>query len=373
MEEDLKYWVGFSLVFSEDLRSAQKIFRAFPEIAEVFQAGKNDLAALKIEEDRIKALQAPGLMDKACRELERLQKQHYHVLTIADDEYPSYLREIFDPPLVLYCAGAEADKLKILEEPAVAVVGARQPSPYGMAVAERLAADLASRGLVVASGMARGIDSIAHWGALRGGKTVAVLGSGLGNIYPPENRRLFDKIKEEGVVITEYPWESRPLGFHFPLRNRIISGLSMALVVIEATRKSGSLISARLALEQNREVMAVPGNVTSELSQGTNWLIKTGAKAVEDWTDVIEELPPHVKNDIMLRSGSTSEAKEPSPSLSSAEKLILGFLNSDSLLHIDEIKERSDKSVSELLSLLLNLELKGLITQSPGKYFQRKL
>jgi DNA processing protein len=218
--------------------------------------------------------------------------------------------------------------------------------------------------------LARGIDSIAHWGALEGGKTVAVLGSGLENIYPRENRRLFEKIIERGAVISEFPAKSPPLGFHFPIRNRIISGLSLALVVVEATRKSGSLISARLALDQNREVMAVPGNITSDLSQGTNWLIKTGAKLIECWEDVAEELPSPLKEELLSQK---KEGKKKPVSLNPREEKMFSLLKPDSLTHIDELIEGSDLSVSEVLSVLLNLELKDLIVQRPGKYFQRRL
>jgi DNA processing protein len=257
-----------------------------------------------------------------------------------------------------------------LKGPAVSVVGARKPSPYGRAVAERLARDLASRGLVIVSGLARGVDSIAHWGALEGGKTVAVLGSGLENIYPRENRALFEKIIEQGAVVSEFPPKSPPLGFHFPLRNRIISGLSYAVVVVEATKKSGSLISARLALEQNREVMAVPGNITSELSLGTNLLIQAGAKLVESWEDVVEELPSPLKEQLLNQK---EEEMEERPSMSEQEKRVFEHLKPDSLTHVDELVDETEFSVSETLSFLLNLELKGLIYQRPGKYFQRRL
>ncbi|MFQ5721631.1 MAG: DNA-processing protein DprA, partial [Candidatus Aminicenantales bacterium] len=209
----------------------------------------------------------------------------------------------------------------------------------------------------------------AHRGALRAGRTVAVLGSGLENIYPKENRKLFKKITEEGTVISEFPLDSPPLGHHFPIRNRIISGLSLALVVVEASRKSGSLISARLALEYNREVMAVPGNVTSELSRGTNWLLKSGAKPVENWQDVVEELPSPLKEQILSKIKEKERKDVP---LSPEENKIFMLLKPDSLTHIDEILEQTNYSTSEVLSIMLSLELKNVIFQSPGKYFQRR-
>lgn len=366
MEEDSRYWVALNLAVCENLKLAALIRQRFPEAEEVFQTPLSGLISAGVDRQTALALSSPDLLERACREMEWLEKRGYALLTIKDEQYPQNLREIFDPPLVLYYAG----KIETLSEPAVSIVGARKSSPYGRAVAEKLAYDLASRGLVIVSGLARGIDSVGHWGALKGGKTIAVLGSGLGQVYPRENRPLFEKIVENGIVLSEYPSKAAPLGFHFPLRNRIIGGLSLALVVIEATRKSGSLISARLALEENREVMAVPGNVTSDLSQGVHLLIKTGAKLVEDWRDVMEELP------IPWREKWLSEdriEKKKTPVLTQEEKRIYDLLHPDALTSVDELVERSHLSVSELLYVLLNLELRDLIAQRPGKLFQRKL
>ncbi len=366
MEDKLKYWVCLNLVFAEHLKELNSIIGNFPRVKDIFKARQSHIIALGVEKERAKALLSSRMLDKACREIEQLRKRNYNILTIDDENYPENLREIFDPPIVLYYAG----DVNLLKSPAVAIVGARQTTPYGRAVAEKLSADLAERGLTIISGMARGIDSLAHWGALKGGKTLAVLGSGLGNIYPRENKKLFERIIETGVVVTEYSLKTDPLGFHFPLRNRIISGLAIALVVIEAAKKSGSLISARLALEQNREVMAVPGNITSKLSWGTNWLIKSGAKPVTDWEDVVEGLPLYVKEKVLV---CKPEKTAKDLRLNSQEKKIYDLLKPDSMIHVDEIVERSGLSVSEVLSELLKLELNGMIDQNPGKYFQRKL
>lgn len=364
MEDSRKYWVAFNLVFAENLKSAKKIYERFSSLEEVFKAGKEVLHSLGASEEQAQRVATSGILDQASREIERLEKKNYSLLTLEDKEYPEYLRETFDPPFVIYCAG----NVDVLKGPAVSIVGTRKPTPYGRAVTEKLAEDLAARGLVIVSGLARGIDSIAHWGALKGGKTLAVLGSGLENIYPRENKSLFEKIKDKGAVISEFPLKAPPLGFHFPIRNRIISGLSQALVVVEAARRSGSLISARLALEQNREVMAVPGAVTSDFSQGTNWLIKTGAKLVETWEDVAEELPSPLREKLL----SQKEEKKSMPVLKPEEKRVFESLKEDSLTHIDELVEKTEFSVSELLAILLNLELNELISQSPGKYFQRR-
>ena len=325
-----------------------------------------DFLTLGLDNDIAEALSSPDLLDKACDEIDRFEKRGYSVLTIEDEKYPMLLREISDPPLVLYYAG----KIEVLSEPSVSIVGARKPTPYGRAVAEKLAYDLSAKGVVVISGLAHGIDSISHWGALRGGKTIAVLGSGLERIYPKENRPLFEKIIDNGLVLSEYAMKAPPLKYHFPCRNRIIGGLSIGVVVVEGTKRSGSLITARLALDENREVMAVPGNITSELSRGTNWLLQDGAKLVTDWKDVVEEFPSPLREEIL--SKEKKKKREP-PSLNTEEKKIYDLLLSDELTSVDSLVEQSNLSVSEILSLLLNLEIKDLVTQRPGKFYQRKL
>ena len=365
MEDNQKYWIAFNLIFARDLKLAKKVYDHFPSVRDVFHADKGDLISSGLTKEKIAKITSSRILEEALREIERIEKRNFRLITLEDESYPGYLREIFDPPFVLYCAG----NVEVLEETSVSIVGSRRPSTYGRAVAEKLAEDLASRGVVVVSGLARGIDTLAHWGALNGGKTVAVLGSGLENVYPRENASLFKKIVEKGAVISEFPLDALPLSYHFPIRNRIISGLSLATIIIEAAKRSGSLISARLALEQNREVMAVPGNVTSDLSQGTNWLIKNGAKLVADWEDVVEELPLPIKEELL----SQKEKKKSRPSLKSEEKEIFELLKEDSLTHIDQLVEQSEFSVSEVLSILLNLELKDYISQHPGKYFLRRM
>jgi DNA processing protein len=367
LEDNLKYWVALNIVLGEQLKAIKKILNRFSNIRDLFDISVADLQALSLDEETAAALISPRTLHQAEDDIEKLTGKKYTILTLEDRKYPSYLRESFDPPCVLYCAG----KVDVLEEFSVSIVGARKPTPYGRAVAEKLAYDLATRGVVIVSGLARGIDSIAHWGALQGGKTVAVMGSGLDVTYPRENRKLFEKIIENGAVITEFPLKSPPLGYHFPMRNRIISGLSLAVVVVEATKRSGSLITARLALEQNREVMAVPGNTTSELSRGTNWLVKTGAKLVERWEDVAEELPPPLKDQLLAQK--EAKTQEPLLPVTPNEEKVLVLLKTDELTPVDELVEKTEFSVSEILSLSLQLELKGYISQSPGKNFQRKI
>jgi DNA processing protein len=338
----------------------------YPTPADAFASPRIELRALGFDEDLADRFHSPGLRDRAQKEFDRLGKNGYSLLTFADVEYPVSLKEVFDPPYVLYCAG----RTEALQGPAIAIVGTRRPSPYGRAVAERLAEDLAARGLTVVSGMARGIDAIAHEGALKGGRTIAVLGSGLLQIYPPENRRLAARIAEGGAVVTEFPPDAEPIGFHFPLRNRVISGLALGVVVIEAAEKSGSLITAALALEQNREVMAVPGNVTSALSRGAHGLIKKGAALIEDWEDVAEALPSPVREAVLAeKAGET----RPLPFVSDEEAAVLGRLAPDEAVSVDELTERCGRTVPEMLALLLSLEIKGAVKAAPGQRYLRSL
>jgi DNA processing protein len=367
LADNLKYWVALNIVLGTKLKEIKKILARYSNIQDLFCASASDLEAFGLDEEVAVRLVSPGTLERAEKDIEKLHRKKYTILTFEDRDYPAFLRETFDPPCVLYCAG----KIETLGVPSVSIVGARRPTPYGRAVAEKLAFDLASRGMVIVSGLARGIDSIAHWGALRGGKTVAVLGSGLDVIYPKENRKLFEKIMETGAVTTEFPLESSPLGYHFPMRNRIISGLSLAVVVVEATKHSGSLITARLALEQNREVMAVPGNTTSDLSSGTNWLVKTGAKLVEGWEDVAEELPSPTKDHLLARAGV--KTTQTLPSVNADEQKVLALLKTDEFTPVDALVEQTEFSVSEILSLSLQLELKGYIKQHSGKNFQRMI
>ena len=275
------------------------------------------------------------------------------------------MKDIYDPPALLYARG----EVKKEDELAVAIVGSRKTSAYGREITERIGMDLARHGVTVVSGMARGIDSVAHNGALQGGgRTIAVLGCGVDVIYPSENRNLFHQIIKRGAVLSEFPMGSPPEAGHFPRRNRIISGLCMGVVIVQASAESGSLITAGYALEQGREVFAVPGNVGAEGSRGTNQLIKEGAKLVESSEDILEEILPQWR-----REGETvRKAEMAAPSLTEAEKIVCGLL-SETPLHIDTIIRESQLDPGSVSSLLLNLELKGLISQWPGKCFTKKM
>lgn len=360
-------WLSLCALVRGDYRRLEKLSKLFPQIERVFEAPENDLIRVGLEKDLINQLLSGQALEQGKKIEAWLMKNNFWIICKDDPDYPSLLKEINYPPFVLFGAG----KREVLNQPAVAIVGTRRPSPYGRSMAETLAADLASRGLVIVSGLARGIDSLAHEAALKNGQTVAVLGSGLQKIYPPENRGLLKKIAAQGAVISEYPPDLPPLAHHFPWRNRLISGLSLGVIVIEASAKSGSLITARLALDQNREVMAVPGRAGSELSQGTNALIKAGAKLVENWEDVVSELPSPLRDAILWREKLGENKKKVEP-LDEEERLIMSCLSPEEVLSLDELVIRSQKSAGELLSILLRLEIKGLVLTFPGPAYQRR-
>jgi len=307
------------------------------------------------------AKQRRAVPDRVKQELERVRTSNCKIVTFADNSYPSLLRRIPDPPPYLYVQGT------LFGDTAnVAVVGSRNATTYGMATTERLCTALAARGITVVSGMAKGIDTAAHQGALGGGgATLAVLGCGLGTVYPAENRKLFQQIAEHGAVISEFPFSAGPDAHHFPIRNRIISGISVGTVIVEATRKSGSLITARLAADQGREVFAVPGSVASFKSMGTHKLIKEGAKLVEHVDDILEELNIEPERSSVELDGGHN----PVP-VTWEEQKILDELTPYPI-HIDSLARQVPLPPGKVSSLLLQLELKGLVQQSPGKRFAK--
>jgi len=282
------------------------------------------------------------------------------VVTLFDAEYPAMLREIIDPPLALHMRGNAA----LLARPALAIVGSRRASPYGVNAAQHLAREIAPAGLVIVSGLARGIDAAAHHAALdSGGTTIAVLGTGIDVVYPRSNARLFRRIETEGLIITEFPPGAPPKPEHFPIRNRVISGLAHGTIIVEATRRSGSLITARMAAEQGREVFAVPGSIFSAGSEGTHRLAQYGAKLVHDVGDVFDELPEH------LRPASLVHESPPEPE--SPLREVLAALSHDDALHIDAVAARLGRTSSTVAESLLQLELTGWIRALPGARYVR--
>jgi DNA processing protein len=294
------------------------------------------------------------------REWDAVRKKGYRIITQTDAHYPSLLTQIPDPPPYLYVYGTlPADGLTI------AVVGSRHATDYGVGTTKRLCMDLAKQGVTIVSGMAMGVDTAAHIGTIAvGGRTVSVLGTGLDRIYPRENERLFHQIAENGAVVSEFALGRGPDAHHFPARNRIISGLSHGTVVVEATARSGSLITARLAAEQGREVFAVPGNIHSFKSVGTHALIKEGAKLVAHAWDVLDEFQ-------YLHHHRQEDPQAPAsvrPPLTEAEAMVIDTLEAEPV-HIDDLARKLAFPSGRLSGLLLQLELKGLVTQSPGKRF----
>lgn len=369
-EEEELHWLALRLVPGLGNRLAVRLIHALGSASGVFRASSSELESLGVPSHVVRALATGTVFDAAAREAEQMRQLGVSFLTIRDTAYPQLLQEIFDPPLLLYARGDRT----LLEAPAVAVVGTRRPTPYGKAMTKRLSADLAVRGLVIVSGLARGIDSAAHESALAaGGKTLAVLGSGMDVVYPAENQKLFAAVVEKGLLLSEFPLGSFPAPQNFPIRNRIIAGLSLGVVVVEAAQYSGSLITARLAMEQNREVFGVPGSLTNRYSWGPHVLIKQGAKLVQDWQDVVEELPAEVRRRLLPPPDATKTGEEASlfaESLSEREREIYSLLKVEESVHIDEILDAlPERSSSEVLASLLELEFKNLVRQLPGKNF----
>jgi DNA processing protein len=359
--ESLIPWLGLKAVPGVGSRLFLNLLQHFGEPEKVFSASREALLQVDGVSDRLSsAIKGYQIPKEVHEDLALVKKNGIDIVTFSDSDYPDLLRHIHDPPPVLYVYGKlHSDSLNI------AMVGSRNATSYGLTVTERLSGALSQRGLTVVSGMARGIDSAAHAGALAaGGNTIAVLGCGLGTIYPAENKKLFQRIAENGAVISEFPYGTSPDAHHFPIRNRIISGLSLGTVIVEATHQSGSLITARLAAEQGREVFAVPGSVKSFKSMGTHGLIKQGAKLVEHADDIVEEL------NISREAPPEDAGIGSSISLTPAEKKVLDKL-SPYPIHIDTLVRDLALSAGDVSSLLLQLELKGLVAQSPGKLFSR--
>jgi DNA processing protein len=334
-----------------------------PEL--VFEAGTEELSRIEgVTQRLITVLKNHKPSPKLHQELERIQQMGFQLITLLNPNYPPLLREIPDPPPYLYVYGdLQGHKSNI------AMVGSRHATDYGVTTTRRLSEDLARLGITVVSGMARGIDTAAHEGAITGkGKTIAVLGCGLDRVYPAENVQLYHRISEMGAVVSEFSLGAKPEAHHFPMRNRIISGMSLGTVVVEASKKSGSLITARLSAEQNREVFAVPGSVQSFKSTGTHTLIKQGAKLVEHAQDIVEELAPLVPFLQAQIPGNPEATRKVEEDLSPDETAVYRILEPYPA-HIDDLARKSGLESGKLSSILLKLELKGLVRQQPGKLF----
>ena len=373
--EDRLAWLAMTLT---PQLGPRRILRA------IEQAGGSATRILSLSLTELEALQLPtesvqfifnGLARRAAdQQIEEMAKTGAGFLTYTDHTYPERLREIFDPPVLLWIRG----NAQLLSEPSIAIVGTRHPTPYGTGMAEMLSRDLASRGLVILSGMARGIDTSAHRGAIAARRpTIAVWGTGVDVIYPKENKSLAEQIiAGGGAIVSEFPLGTFPAPQNFPKRNRILSGMSVGVLVIEAGEYSGTRVTARCALEQNRDVFAVPGNVTTKNAWGPNTLIKQGAKLTATWEDVWEDLPTPIR--LQLAQPEAPESESPShaslfqqEALPPQEARIMGVLRHDEALQLDEIMEKLEPelSSSEIFTVLFELELAGRIRQLPGKNY----
>ncbi len=392
--------IHFNLMKGVGLKTVQVLRDVFGSAERALQATSDELRKI----DGISPAMCDLLIQKPVlypieRELELIKEYGCRVLTLYDDTYPSYLKEIDTPPLVLYVKG----ELMPGDSLSISIVGSRQARDYGRKVSYRLSYQLAQLGLTVVSGFAQGIDTSAHRGALEaGGRTIAVMGNGLSLIYPAANRSLAEKIETSGALISEFPIKVKPKPRNFPRRNRIISGLTLGTVVVEASNQSGALITARLASEQGREVFAVPGEIFSELSTGTHKLINNGAKLIGTVDDLLNELPQHVLNQIQSLAPTSSRAdieagssqklsvekagtehsnlqssaktqrpvQSVPPDLTADEKLVFDAIQAPSS-HIDVIVRTTQLPISQVSSVLLMLELKDVVQQLPGKQFAK--
>jgi DNA processing protein len=375
-KEDELHWLALHLIPGLGMRKAGQLIAQFRSPHAIFRASRSDLEAHGLSGSVAQSIASGCTFDDAIEQQQKMLETGTVLVPISDPAYPARLREIFDPPIILFARG----KVDLLQSILLGVVGTRRPTAYGTAAAERLAADLAQAGLGIASGMARGIDTSAHRAALGvGGETIAVFGCGVDMVYPAENRKLAAEIAEKGLLLSEFPMGSPAYPQNFPIRNRIISGVSVGILVVEGAQYSGSAITAKMALDQQREVFAVPGSIMSKMSWGPNLLIKQGAKLVQEWNDVLVELPTDIRRALIgkaqARLGVMSlELKDDPgalpPELGPASRLLLGKLKPDVPIHVDQLLESSDTlTSSEVTAALFELELLGLARQLPGRNF----
>ncbi len=360
------YWVALRSIKGIGPITIRNLINRFGSPQRVFRASKEELSLVEgVGESTYYLLKEGVDWKEAKREVDRVRKEGYKLVTLTDEDYPQNLLSIYDPPPYLYVLG----ELSKEDEHSIAVVGSRLCDGYGKRVAQEIAMGLSERGITVVSGVAKGIDAISHTAAIEaGGRTVGVLGNGVDVVYPLANRHLYKQIPKKGALISEFSLQTPPDASNFPRRNRLISGVSMGVVVIQASKNSGSLITAYFALEQNREVFAVPGSVFSKLSGGCNELIKNGAKLVESVEDIIEEIPSlkHMCSGFLTHE---KRNKKEVSNLTPIQKRVLDLLK-ERPYHIDEISLKLDMDIPSTLSTMLELELLGMVEQTPGKVFQ---
>jgi DNA processing protein len=366
-------WLALALTPGLGTRTAGKLLKTLGSPERIFAASLTELEAHHLPPAVAQAIHSRRPLSSAAKELAQAQAAGISLLTWDEPDYPKRLLQIYDPPPLLYVIGDRA----LLNRHQISMVGSRRPTPYGNQMALKLGRDLADRGVVIVSGLARGIDSSAHSGALMSaaGATIGVLGCGVDVVYPRENKKLFAEMAKRGAIISEFAMGTFPGAQNFPIRNRIIAGMSLGTIVVEGAEYSGSLITARLAMEFGREVYGIPGNATQPSSFGPNQLIKQGAKLVTSWEDVVEELPTDVRAELIPVETATTEERNlfVQQSLEPTERTLYELLAEDSALAIDDLVEKSGLSSSEVLAALFDLELKGVVRQLPGKQFLKVL
>ncbi len=371
-------WLALSLTPQIGPTRCKRLLARFGTVENIFRASLTELEAAGLPAVSAQSIALGQSWKLADEELAKGANASVVIVTPSSPDYPNQLKHIYDPPMVLYVRG----NTRALASDGIAVIGTRHPTPYGLGMAERLACDLSQRGFIIISGMARGVDTAAHRGAVHArGKTVAVFGTAVDVIYPRENAKLTEQILElGGALVSEFPMGIGPKPENFPIRNRIISGLSFGVLVVEAGEYSGTRITARCALEQGRDVYAVPGNVTNKLAWGPNTLIKQGAKLVATWEDIWEELPSDLRLRVApLKTAESSEPQtaslfsEPETESSPKDRKLLALIKQDESIQIDELVEKLEGVLSsaEIFASLFELELSGKIKQLPGKNFVR--
>ena len=378
-DEEALYWLALRMTPGLGTRKAGQLLGVWRTPQAIFRASRSELEAAGLSPSLAQSIVSGCAFDDAADKQQKTREAGAVLVPVTSAAYPPALRQIFDPPPVLFARG----RLDLLGTLMLGVVGTRRPTPYGIAAATRLATDLAGAGMTIASGMARGVDTSAHVGALEAGAgTVAVFGSGVDQIYPAENRKLAERIASQGLILSEFPMAFPPYPQNFPIRNRIISGMSVGVLVVEGSEYSGSAITAKLAVEQGRDVFAVPGNITSKMSWGPNLLIKQGAKLVQEWNDVVTELKPEdrrrltdqCRKRLKIEGDNSVEtiAGGPASLMSRVSLGILGLLRPDAATGLDHIIESVESaSSSEVIAALFELELAGLVRQLPGKSYIR--
>jgi DNA processing protein len=366
-------WLALTLTKGLAARLSARLLRKFGSPDAIFRASKVQLEGCELPSATVQAVLKKEAFNRAEKELAALRAiPNAHLINWSEPEFPQPLLQIFDPPVLLYVRGDP----QILNAPSLAVVGTRRPTLYGTQMADRLARELAARGIVIVSGLARGIDAIAHQGAVAvQGQAIGVLGTGIDVCYPKENKKLYERVLERGAILSEFPLATHPAPENFPIRNRIVAGMPLGAIIVEGAQYSGSLITARLAMEFGREVFGVPGNVTQAVSFAPNLLIKQGAKLVTCGEDVIEELPTPVRAALLKPEQPESQQRNllVAASLTGSGQKIYATLSSDEPKPIDDIVENTGLNSSDVLATLFELEMQGFVRQLPGKLFSKVL